>query len=463
MPCGYIGKILNLDLNASEIWEEDLDWDVADKYVGGRGYAAKILYDDLKPKTDPFSPDNILIIATGPLTGTIAPTSGRFCVSSKSPLTGTVFDSQCGGTFGWVMKRSGFDAIVIKGRSEKPVYLYVKNGKAELRLAEHLTNKLTCEVEDAIKSEVGGKAKVLSIGPAGENLVKIASIISDKYRAAGRGGLGAVMGSKNLKAIAVEGSRKVEVANPKALLNEVKKTLEVLRMNPLTGDSLKKYGTGCLMHLVNKAGVLPTMNFNFGYFENVENISGEALRNTLLERSEGCYACPIRCGRIIRLSRGPYKGELVGGPEFESLWSLGAQCGFADLDEIAVANDLCNRYGIDTISFGNIVGYLIEAHKRGLISQDVLGEVELDWGKVDLPSLIRLTALKSGVGKYIAEGVKNISKRFGGEDFSIHVKGLELPAYDPRGSKGMGLAYATSNRGGCHLRAYIVMSEILSL
>jgi len=458
-----MGRILHVNLSTGEIVEEELNWDIAGDYIGGRGYSAKLLYDNLKPRIDPLSPDNILIVSTGPLTGTNVPTSGRFCIASKSPLTGTIFDSQCGGTFGWAMKRSGFDLFIIKGRSEKPVYLYVKDGKAELRSAEHLTSKLTSEVEDILKSELSENVRVLSIGPAGENLVRIASIISDKHRAAGRGGLGAVMGSKNLKAIAVEGKRRIEVANPKALAREVKKVQEILRRNALTGGSLTRYGTGCLVNVVNKFGVFPTMNFNHGYFEHAENISGETLRERLLVKSEGCYACPIRCGRIIRLSKGIYKGELAGGPEYETLWSLGAQCGLSDLEEIAVANDLCNRYGIDTISFGNALGYLIEAHEKGLVDDKVLGDVKLDWGRVNLSRLVMLTALKEGIGEHIAEGVRRMSEKFGGEEFAMHVKGLELPAYDPRGAKGMGLAYATSNRGGCHLRAYMVMSEILSL
>jgi len=464
LPSGYMGQILHVNLTTNEISVQGLDWKIAHEYVGGRGYAAKLLFDKVKPGISALNPDNLLIFANGPLTGTPAPTSGRFSVSSKSPLTGTIFDANCGGTFGPKLKRAGFDLIVIEGKSEEPVYLWVHNGKAELKPAHHLIGKRTDETEDALKQELKDKnTKVAAIGPAGENLVPIAAIISDKHRAAGRGGLGAVMGSKNLKAVAVRGKKPIEVANPYAFKVEIKRVLEVLKRNPLTGDSLNRYGTGCLTHLINKAGIFPTKNFNQGFFEEAEAISGEAVSRHLLVGKKGCFACPIICGRVIKLRRGPYRGEISEGPEYETLWSLGAQCGINDLDEIAVANDLCDKYGIDTISMGNVIGFVIECYKRDLITEKETNGIKLEWGKAEiLPKLVELTAHKRGFGKILAEGVKEISKNYGGEEFAMHVKGLELPAYDPRGSKGMGLAYATSNRGGGHLRAYIVMSEILS-
>jgi len=464
LPSGYMGQILHINLTTGETSIKELNWEIAHDYVGGRGYAAKLLFDRLQPGISPLSPDNLLVFATGPLTGTPAPTSGRFSVSSKSPLTGTVFDANCGGTFGPEMKRAGFDLIVFEGRSEEPVYLWIRDGKAELRSASHLIGKRTDETEGAIKKEMKDEhVKVASIGPAGENSVRIAAIISDKHRAAGRGGLGAVMGSKNLKAVAVRGKKQIEVANPHAFKREVKQILEVLKRNPLTGDSLNRYGTGCLVHLINKAGIFPTRNFSQGFFEEAEAISGESVSRLLLTGKKGCFACPIICGRVTRLRKGPYKGEISEGPEYETLWSLGAQCGISDLDEMAVANDLCDKYGIDTISIGNIIGFVIECYEQGLITDKETGGMKLEWGRAeDLPKLIELTAYKKGLGKILAEGIKQISEKYGGEAFAMHVKGLELPAYDPRGAKGMGLAYATSNRGGDHLRAYMVMSEILS-
>ena len=464
MPNGYTGKILNVDLATREVSILDLDWDIASNYIGGRGYGAKILYDELKPGLDPLEPNNILVIATGPLTGTIAPTSGRFSISSKSPLTRTIFDSNCGGNFGWEMKRAGFDLIIIRGKSEAPVYLLIKNGKAELKSATSLMGKSTLETEAAIREMEGDDAiRTIQIGPAGENRVLLASIMSDGHRAAGRGGLGAVMGSKKLKAIAVRGNRRIEVANIHAFKKEVKGMIDVLKRNPVTGDSLNRYGTACLVHMINKAGILPVRNFTEGYFDQAEAISGEAISKRMLVDKKGCYSCPIRCGRVIRLHSGPFKGELSEGPEFETIWSFGAHCGVSDIDKIAEAGDLSDRLGLDTISLGNTIGFMIEAYKKGLITEKETGGINLDWGRADiLPKLVQLTAYRKGLGRLLGKGVKRLSEEFGGSEFAMHVKGLELPAYDPRGAKGMGLAYATSNRGGCHLRAYMILSEILS-
>ncbi len=462
MASGYVGKILRVNLADGEASVEELDWDRALKYVGGRGYAASMLYDELRAGVDPLSPENLLIFSTGPLTGTAAPTSGRFTVSSKSPLTGTIFDSNCGGFWGPELKRAGFDVLVVEGRSPSPVYLWIHDGDVEVRPADRLAGMSTSGVEAALRGELGSGVRVASIGPAGENLVRIACIVVDGHRVAGRGGMGAVMGSKNLKAVAVRGRGRVEVANKHAFMAEVRRVLKILSRNPLTGDLLRRYGTPCLTRPVNKAGVLPTRNFQGGFFGEAERISGEAVK-AITVRAEGCYACPIRCGRAVKLRAGPEAGRVVGGPEYETLWSLGAQCGISDLDAIAYANHLCNEYGVDTVSLGNAVGFLMECVEKGVISEEELG-IRLRWGdSAILPELVRLTARREGVGRLLAEGVRRISELHGGGEFAMHVKGLELPAYDPRGAKGMGLAYATSNRGGCHLRAYVVMSEVLSV
>jgi aldehyde:ferredoxin oxidoreductase len=444
---------------------ENIDWEIAYNYVGGRGYAAKILYDALKPGIDPLGNDNMLVFATGPLTGTAAPTSGRFSVSTKSPLTGTIFDSNCGGTFGPELKKAGFDIIIVTGASQKPVYLLIRDGQVELREAKNLWGKNTSETEEAIRDELKNQnVKVASIGQAGENLVRIASIISDKHRAAGRGGVGAVMGSKKLKAIAVHGTGRVAVANLHAFNKEVKKVNDVLAKNPLTGDSLTRYGTASLVHIINRAGIFPTKNFQSGTFEMAEAVSGEAISKNLLVKERGCFACPIRCGRVTKLRVGEFKGMLTEGPEYETVWAMGANCAISDLDQIAIANDLCDKYGIDTISFGNTVGFLMECYERKILTSEKTDGIELNWGNAQLlPKLVELTARRIGVGKLISEGVKRASEMLGAEDYAMHVKGLELPAYDPRGAKGHGLSYATSNRGGCHLRAYMIASEILSM
>ena len=458
---GYMGKALRVDLSSGSVEAEDLDWEVAAKYIGGRGYAAKLLYDALPKGIDPLSPENVLIFATGPVTGLPAPTSGRFSISSKSPLTGTIMDSNCGGYIGVELKRAGFDAVIVEGSSPSPVYLLIRNGEAKLRPAEHLWGKLVDETQGRIRSEVGEDGlRVASIGPAGENRVRIASIMADVHRAAGRGGLGAVMGSKNLKAIAALGDGRIEPANGYAFLREVKAVNEVLSRNPLTGDTLGRYGTASLVHIINRAGILPTRNFQEGTFEEAESVSGEAISKGLLVRKKGCFACPIMCGRVTRI-RGA-GGEVTSeGPEYETVWSLGPNCGISDIGRIALINHMCNLYGLDTISFGNAIGFLMEARERGLLE---LEDPDLRWGNHEaVEKMVGLTAERKGIGELASEGVKRASERIGGKEFAMHVKGMELPAYDPRGAKGQGLAYATSNRGGCHLRAYMIESEILSL
>lgn len=461
---GYVGRVLDVDLSKGDISIVDLDWDIAMKFVGGRGYSAKILFDQLKAGIDPLSEENLLIFMTGPLTGTKAPTSGRFAISSKSPLTNTIFDSQCGGSWGPELKRAGFDGIIVRGKSSSPVYIYIEDGKAELRDASKIWGLDTEATEEAIKRDVKNDGvRVCCIGPAGENAVRIACIISDKHRAAGRGGLGAVMGSKKLKAVAVKGTNEIKVANPKAFNEEVKKTLDVLRGNPITGDSLGRYGTAFLVHLMNKAGVFPSYNFSKGFYDKAEDVCGERITETLLIRRTACYGCPIACGRLIKYRFGEEE-VITAAPEYESVWALGPNCGISDLNSIVRANELCNKLGLDTISIGNIIGFLMECYEKGFLSK--LGDigVELKFGNSEaLLKTIVDTAYKRGIGKIVSEGVYRIAKMLGVEEMAAHVKGLELPAYDPRGAKGMALAYATSNRGGCHLRAYVVMSEILGV
>ncbi len=401
-----------------------------------------------------------MVVAAGPLTGTAAPASGRFSASAKSPLTGTLLDSNGGGSFGPELKRAGFDALILEGESPKPVYLWIHDGEAEIRPAESLWGLTVDQAEEALKDKLGGKIKTCIIGPAGENLARMASIMVEGHRALGRGGLGAVMGSKRLKAIVVSGSgRPPQPANPHAFAKEVKLVTEVLRRNPVTGDSLGRYGTPVLVTPVNKAGIFPVRNFQSGYLEEAESLSGEQLARKLLVRRYACYGCPIGCGRISKLP----DGRFTGGPEYESIWALGPNCGLVDLEAITILNDLCNRYGLDTISMGGTLAFAIEAFQRGLNTEKDTGGIRLRWGDVEtLKMLIEQTALRQGFGKLLAEGTARLAEKFGGKEFAMQVKGLELPAYDPRGAKGMALAYATSNRGGCHLRAYMVMSEILS-
>jgi aldehyde:ferredoxin oxidoreductase len=460
---GYINKILRVDLSNREISEEPINWDTAASFIGGRGYGAKILYDEVPPGTDPLGPDNKLIFLTGPLTGTAAPTSGRFSVSTKSPATGTIFDANSGGYWGTELKRAGFDGIIVEGASETPVFLAILHGKAELRDASGLWGLDVFQTEDKIKAMLNDPmARVACIGPAGEKLVKIAAIMNEKHRCAARGGVGAVMGSKKLKAIVVRGKSEIPLANRYAFMKEVKQTLAVLKGHPLTGDSLARYGTAVLVHAINKAGIFPARNYSNGFFEDAELVSGEHMTKTILKGKKGCYACPIMCARIT-VAKNPDGSTLeTEGPEYESVWSLGPNCGISDLNTIALANDLCNKVGVDTISMGQIAGFLIACAKNGKVKPEDLG-MTAEWGSGEtLLKTIQMTADRKGIGDLLAEGTKSAAERLDARDYAMHIKGLELPAYDPRGAKGQALSFATSNRGGCHLRGFMIPAEILS-
>lgn len=460
---GYMEKILRINLTTGEIAIESIDWNLATGFVGGRGYGAKLLYDELKANTDPLGPDNKLIFMTGPLTGTAAPTSGRFSVSTKSPVTGTVFDANSGGFFGVELKRAGYDGIIFEGMSNHPVYLKIFNGVASLHDASELWGLDTFATEDKLKQMVGDSmARVACIGIAGERLVKIAAIMNEKHRCAARGGVGAVMGSKKLKAIVVRGRAEIPLANRFAFMREVKQTISVLKGHPITGDGLARYGTAVLVHTINKAGIFPVRNYTTGFFDEAEKVSGEYMTKTILTGKKGCFACPIMCGRTTRVKTPSGAMLDTEGPEYESVWALGPNCGISDINSIAVANDLCNKLGVDTISMGQAAGFLMAAVDRSKVKPEDIG-IQAKFGSSDaLLKLIQMTSYREGIGNVLAEGTRSAGKVLNAEDCAIHVKGLELPAYDPRGVKGMALSYATSNRGGCHLRALMIVPEILS-
>ncbi|MEM2908492.1 MAG: aldehyde ferredoxin oxidoreductase family protein [Candidatus Hadarchaeales archaeon] len=450
---GWAGKLLEVDLSAERIKEAELDEKLARTVIGGRGLGVKLLYERVGPEVDPFDPENLLVFATGPLTGTLAPTSGRHCVITKSPLTGTIFDSNSGGHWGAELKFAGVDAIVVKGRAEQPVYLWIHDGEAELRDASDLWGMGTHATTDAILKQVGdSRASVACIGPAGERLVRIAAIINDKYRAAGRGGVGAVMGSKRLKAIVVRGTKPPKIADEGSFGTYVKECQKLLKEDPVTGTALPTYGTAILVNIINEHGIYPTRNFQTSVFPTADKTSGETIAETILVRKKGCFACPIACGRVTKV------GELEGeGPEYETLWAFGAQCGVDDLGAIVEANNLCNDLGLDTISMGNTIGCAMELSEKGKLDGPRFGDSRA------IVDLTRATAMREGLGDKLAEGSARLAKGCGLPELSMSVKGLELPAYDPRGVQGQGLAYATSNRGGCHLRAYMIGPEILGV
>lgn len=458
----YKGTILRVNLATGNIKTEPIPDELVRKYIGGRGLSAKILYDELDPKVDPLSPDNKLIFATGPLTGTNAPSGGRYEVSCKSPLTGTITGANSGGQWGAHLRMAGVDMIIFEGKAEKPVYLQITDGEYELKSAEKLWGLDTHKTTDTLQSELGKDYRIACIGPAGEKLVRMACIINDKHRAPGRGGVGAVMGSKNLKAIAVKGTQKVEVADEEAFKKAREDALKKLKENSVTAEGLPTYGTAVLVNIINENGMFPTRNFQTGVFPEADKISGETMAETILTKRAACFACPIGCGRVTEVKAGKYKsaGE---GPEYETIWAFGSQCGISDLEAIAKANYLCNELGLDTISMGSTIGCAMELYEKGKVSKDAAGR-ELNWGDPDvIVELTEKTGKREGFGDDLAEGSLRLAEKYGAPEVSMSVKGQELPAYDPRGAQGQGLQYATTNRGGCHVRGYMISPEILGI
>ncbi|MCS7139331.1 MAG: aldehyde ferredoxin oxidoreductase family protein [Candidatus Nezhaarchaeota archaeon] len=468
MPGGYMGKILRVDLSVERMSEEHPDEDVLRMFLGCGGLATKYLFEEVKRGVDPLGPHNKLILMTGPLTGIPAPTTGRYVAVSKSPLTNIWGLASSGGFWGVALKRSGFDGIILEGVSPKPVYLVIDSGRVELRDANHLWGKSTSETTKLIKEELGDDFKVACIGIAGENLVKYAAIINDADRpgwgrAAGRCGMGAVMGSKRLKAIAVRGAMRIKVADEDAVMEQVKKMQEQVGESILK-MSLGAYGTAAVLDLVNAQGGFPTRNWQIGVFRGAENINGMAISEKILKNRKACFACPIACGRVCEVKdRYASSGE---GPEYESLGSFGGMCEIDDLNAIAHAHFLCNEYGLDTISAGSTIAFAMECYERGLLTKEDTGGLEIKFGDAGVMiELVHKIARREGIGDLLAEGTRAASKRIGrgSEKFAMHVKGLELPAYDPRAAKLVGLAYATANRGGCHITAYVQGPTFLSI
>jgi len=454
---GYAGEILRVDLTSGKIRKWRADESLLRRFIGGSGLAAKILFDETDSTIGPFDPRNLLIFMTGPVTATKVPLSGRYQVVSKSPLTGIYGESDSGGSWGPELKKAGFDGIIITGQASEPVYLWISDGHVELRGAGHLWGMDTYEVDQAIKDETDKKAVVSCIGPAGEKLARISGIFCDgKHgRAAARCGLGAVMGSKRLKAISVRGTRAIEVANPEALENSVREIASSIVEN---AKNMHEYGTSGGMTTIEYLGDLPIRNWLLGSWEEgAEKLSGQTMAKTILSGRYYCSGCIIGCGREVSFESEKY-GKVEGaGPEYETLAMLGANCLVDDLKAVAKANELCNRYGLDTISTGAAVAFAMESYERGLISDKDTGGVHLNWGDAEaLISMIKkIGEREEGLGWLLGEGVKRASEKIAGfsAEFAIHVKGLELPAHDPRAYYSQGLSYATSNRGACHLQS----------
>jgi aldehyde:ferredoxin oxidoreductase len=456
---GYAGKILRVNLKERSWKVEALDVEKAKKYIGGRGLGTKILTEEVSPEVEPLSPENKLIFITGPLSGTPTPTGGRYMVVTKSPLTGTVACSNSGGYWGAELKFSGFDMVIIEDKADTPVYLNIQDDQIEIRDAAHLWGKVVSETTQILENECVEKAKVLTIGPAGEKLSKLASIMNDYSRAAGRSGVGAVMGSKNLKAIVVKGSQKVQLFNNDQLKEVVSNCTKKIRENGVTGQGLPAYGTAVLVNIINENGVFPTNNFQTSVFDKAEEISGETLAEKYLVKKDPCYRCPIACGRYCKVD--DIEG---GGPEYETIWAFGSDCGVSDLGAVIKANYWCNELGLDTISAGATIAAAMELYEKGYIKEDELNGLSLEFGNAE--AVIEWTkrmGLREGLGDKLAEGSYRLAEMYGVPEYSMTVKKQELPAYDPRGIQGHGLQYATSNRGGCHVRGYMISPEILGL
>ncbi len=457
---GYNGKILRIDLTNRECTLEPLDEEKAKKFIGARGLGVKTLLEEIDPKIDPLSIENKLVIVTGPITGAPMPTSGRYMVVTKAPLTGTIAISNSGGKWGTELKNAGYDMIIVQGKSDVPVYVNIEDDKIEIKEANHLWGKTSLETTEILCNENNERAKVLCIGPAGEKLSLMAAIMNDIDRAAGRGGVGAVMGSKNLKAIVVKGSGKVKVFNEEEAKKVSLEKIKILREDPVAGGGLPTYGSAVLVNIINENGVHPVRNFQKSYTDEADKISGETLTEDCLVRKNPCYRCPIACGRWVKLD----DGTECGGPEYETLWSFGSDCDVYDLNAINVANMLCNEYGLDTISAGATIAAAMELYEKGYIKDEDIKKdgLSLKWGDAEaVVGWTKKMALREGFGDKMADGSYRLCESYGVPEFSMTVKKQELPAYDPRGIQGHGITYAVNNRGGCHIKGYMISPEIL--
>lgn len=482
MGC-YTGQILRVNLTSGKVEKEPIPVEVLRKFIGGKGLSAYYLFRELKPGVNPLGPENKLLFMTGPLTGTIAPVPNRFNVAAKSPLTGTWSDGQCGGSWGPELKFAGYDGIIIEGKSETPVYLHIRDEEASLLSAEDIWGADTFSTERILKEKhfSGRMPRVASIGPAGERMALISNIISE-VRAVGRGGMGAVMGSKKLKAIVVSGAKyKPEdfAADKTAMREAVRRSIISLSSDEDTSPNVKPttprgslslYGSARIVGDINAAGGWPTRNFQTGIFEKASEISGQAYADKLwiprnAPGTRPCYRCQILCAHVSIIKSGKYAGTLDEGPEYETVWSFGAQCGVSDREAIARADYLSDYYGLDTISLGNTIGFLMECYEKGLITREDTDGLELTFGNADaMVKLVEMAGAGTGkIGILASNGVKRASEQIGkgSEKFAMHVKGLEMPAYEPRAAFGMGLGYAICDRGACHLHAWTAGDEML--
>ncbi len=450
--------LLRVNLSSGKITKEPIAEALTRQFVGGRGVATKLLADNMDPRIDALDPANPLIFATGPLTGTFAPTGGRYMVVTKSPLTGTVACSNSGGYWGPALRYAGYDYLMVEGAAREPVYLWINDDTVEIRSAQHVWGKLVAETEDRLRDETHPDARVALIGPAGENRARVACVMNDKGRAAGRSGVGAVMGAKRLKAVVAYGTKGLRMLNPQSFLRVARTAVQQVAQSPV-GSGLSMLGTAGTVGYMNTVGILPTNNFQKGTFVHADAVNGERVRDEYMTRTRGCHSCTINCGRVTKITG---HGKLDGhgeGPEYETIFGLGTTCGVGDLAAIIKANYLCNELGMDTIEAGCSLATAMELAQRGYLPERDVG-FALKFGDVDaLLTLMDAMAYRTGFGDALADGGYRVAEKYGHPELFIGSKKQAFAAYDPRGSVGMGLGYATSNRGACHLRGYAVALE----
>jgi len=457
---GWTGNTLRINLSGGTVTRESTDPKLARLYIGGRGLGSKIMLDEVDPRVDPLSPENKLIIATGPFTGTYAPSGGRYMVITKAPLTGTIASSNSGGSFGPELKYAGYDLLIFEGKANKPVYLWINDDQVQIRDAAHLWGKTAPDTTDLLRAETDEEAKVACIGPAGEKLALFACVMNEMHRAAGRSGVGAVMGSKNLKAVVVTGSGKVDVADPAGFKETVLKARHKIQTNPVA-QGLGMYGTDVLVNILNEIGSLPTRNYRDGYYPTADKVGGESLRKNNLLRTKGCFSCVIHCGRISHVTQSKFAGE-GEGPEYETAWGFGPDCGIDNMDAVIKANYICNEMGLDTISMGSTIACAMDMFEDGILTLKDTDGIPLKFGNAEgMVEMVRKTALREGFGDKLAMGSYRLAESYGHPEYSMSVKRQETPAYDPRSIQGIGLNYATNNRGGCHVRGYTIAVEVL--
>ncbi len=463
----YRGRLLRINLTDLSSKEEEVDPGILRSFIGGRGLGAALLYQEVGPDVDPLSPENKLIFTVGPLVGTAAPCSWRFCVSTKSPQTGIYLYSLCSGRFGQIMRKSGYEVLIIEGKATHPVYLFICNREVDIRDADFLWGMNTEETEKKLKQEISGQGSVsvVCIGPAGEKKLKLSCIISEK-RAAGRGGAGAVMGSKNLKAVVVGGKNQILVYDESEFKKIIKKTHQLIKDNSFLMDSISPYGTATSVNLASAYGVFPVRNWQKGVLKDIDALRPQTMRKKFLLRDKACPACPIACSKITAVSSGFFAGAKTEGPEYETIYAFGSACENASMESIIYADMLCDQLGMDTIACGVSIAFAMECFERGIINIRDTDNHELHFGNAEIiPEILQKMVKKEGIGDVLSDGVREAANRIGQgtEQFAMHAKGMELGGYDPRGIKGQALVLACGPRGGCHhAGGYVISSELVS-